>query len=252
MNKYILIDTETCSFNPKGHKGICDIGAIVFDDDFNILDQFESLIDPEMPISPSASGVHGITNEMVAHEPTIHEWLEVIGDRANYFKEPFIYTGYNCQFDQRFTDPSLGKNYAGTLDVMGWARRFIKVDSKGEPIENWKLQTLLYALELPEVGSHRALADCHTTLGVLKHIVALTGMTLKELTAGSEDALTPDTMPFGKHRGTKIEDVDTGYLHWLLTKCESLTDDRLRKKVEQVYNARLNPVPEKIDEDVPC
>lgn len=251
--RYILCDVETAGFVPVGHRGVCDIGAIVFDEDFNIEMELSSLIDPEMRISPSAQGVHGISNEMVAHEPTFAEWLELLGDKAKIFKEPYILCGYNSSnFDVKFLVPNIGRHFVGELDVMGHARRHIKVDKQGEPIENWKLQTLMAALELPNLGSHRALADCHTTLGVLKHIVALTGMTLKELTAGSEAALTPDTLPFGKNKGVKIEDVDTGYLHWLLTKCESLTDDRLRKKVEKVYNDRLNPVPEKIDEDVTC
>ena len=45
------------------------------------------------------------------------------------------------------------------------------------------------------------------------------------------------TMPFGKHGGSSIKDVDTGYLKWMLANCTNLDDDLL-EAVQHELHAR--------------
>ena len=41
------------------------------------------------------------------------------------------------------------------------------------------------------------------------------------------------TIGFGKHRGTALKDLDSGYVRWLLNKCENLDPD-LRTSLEKL------------------
>jgi len=68
--KYLILDTETTGLvNPK----VCEIGWIEVDENLEVLSEFDSLINPEAPISCSAAGLHGIRDEDVTDSPTIEE-----------------------------------------------------------------------------------------------------------------------------------------------------------------------------------
>lgn len=56
---------------------------------------------------------------------------------------------------------------------------------------------------------------------------------------------SPMTMPFGKHRGTLIEDIDTSYLQWVAVKAMS---PALRDRVAQVLTERGQEVPKYVPE----
>ena len=103
--RIICIDTETAGFAPpsKG-SGICDIAIANIDEDFGIYWKIESLIDPECSISPGAMGVHHITDEMVADQPTLSEFMEQYKYPLN---EVNVVMGHNVQFDIRFVRPFL-------------------------------------------------------------------------------------------------------------------------------------------------
>lgn len=44
-------------------------------------------------------------------------------------------------------------------------------------------------------------------------------------------------MPFGKHRGEEVEDLETGYIVWVLENCEGL-DERLQEELEAQLSMR--------------
>ena len=69
MERTRVLDTETTGVSADA--SIVEIAWIEIDADLNEIRRFRSLIDPEMPISPGASGVHHITNEMVSGEPPV-------------------------------------------------------------------------------------------------------------------------------------------------------------------------------------
>ena len=82
---YIIIDTETASLQG----GICEIAWLRCDEQLNILDQFESRVNPERPIDPGAFKVHGISQEDCEGKPTIAEI-------ARLLPEPIMAIGHNC------------------------------------------------------------------------------------------------------------------------------------------------------------
>lgn len=81
-------------------------------------------------------------------------------------------------------------------------------------------------------GAHRADADIILTANILMHIIhKLNIQSIEELFEVSEDARIPRSINFGKHRGTKIIDLPSDYVSWLMRQ-EDL-DPYLRKALEK-------------------
>lgn len=80
-------------------------------------------------------------------------------------------------------------------------------------------------------GAHRADADIILTANILMHIIyKLNIQSIEELYEASEDARIPRSINFGKHRGTKIVDLPSDYVNWLLRQDD--LDPYLRKALE--------------------
>ena len=78
---FICFDCETTGLTPETDR-IIELAAVRFTFS-EILDTFETLIDPETPISPESMAIHHITDAMVQGKPKIQEvlpsFLEFIG-----------------------------------------------------------------------------------------------------------------------------------------------------------------------------
>src|SRR5437899_9776245 len=146
--RFFVADTETTGAGPEDK--VCELGWIEVDEHFNVLSETQSLIDPQYPISPSASGIHGLTNEDVEHAPTIEEYFSV-DDPSCYGKkitDPIILIGHRISFDYRFLSPYL--NVTQELCTLRWARKLYPHS------DDHKLSTLMFALGLPRPeGAHR-------------------------------------------------------------------------------------------------
>ncbi len=75
---YVICDIETTGGSPKNSK-ITEI-AIYKHDGENIIDSYETLINPEMKIPPFIVNLTGINDSMVAHSPTFSEIAKDILD----------------------------------------------------------------------------------------------------------------------------------------------------------------------------
>ena len=56
------------------------------------------------------------------------------------------------------------------------------------------------------------------------------------------DDLSP--MPFGKHKGTPMQDVPASYLHWLW--CEGCNNPQLKSYIERNLSSLKKEAPDKI------
>ncbi|HYQ47106.1 MAG TPA: 3'-5' exonuclease [Polyangiaceae bacterium] len=97
----ISIDTE-CTGKQPGKDRAVSVGLSRFENGICV-GTFEQFVNPGMPISEEAIGVHKITDAMVASAPTIHE----------VFSMPSVVEllagaqpcGYNSAFDRHFVPP---------------------------------------------------------------------------------------------------------------------------------------------------
>ncbi|MBW3020631.1 3'-5' exonuclease [Candidatus Woesearchaeota archaeon] len=93
---YVILDLETTGLSKYYHK-ITEIAAMKVKNN-EIVEKFETLVNPQVPIPKFITRLTGITNEMVENEPTINEvmpkFIEFLGDH------PIV--AHNATFDHGF------------------------------------------------------------------------------------------------------------------------------------------------------
>ena len=224
-----VVDTETAGFAPpeKG-SGVCDFAYAEIDNDFYVVRDGESLIDPECPISAGASGVHHITNEMVEFEPTLFQYMNLAGFPLMNTE---VLIGHNVKFDIRFLHEYLPENFV-VLDTLKLSRIIFTPD-RFPDLPDHKLQTLRYYFKLDAGTAHRALGDVITCINLLKTLAKVAETDLNGLIKLNNRPLPASTqMPFGKHRGVAIKDLPKAYVSWLLNKAD--IDEDLKFALESL------------------
>lgn len=208
--RYIFADTETTG--AKAGSGVVEVGWVETDADFNIISQIESLIDPQQPISPSASGVHGLIYEDVQNSPTLDEFFSCPGEGGygDLLRGEVVIVGHRISFDTQFLAPYIPNLYQEVC-TLRWARKL------WPDIDDHKLSTLKYARRLPRGGtSHRVMADIMDAYYLTKDICEELGMTLAQLTEASKPPMLISICPFGKHKGEPMSRVPRSYLGWMI------------------------------------
>lgn len=120
-------------------------------------------INPEMPISPEATRVHGITNEDLANEPTFKSVAKTLAK----FIEGCDLAGFNSN---RFDIPLLAEEFLrADVDIDLRKRKFIDVQAIFHKMEKRTLAAAyMFYCKKPLIDAHSALADTRATYEVLK------------------------------------------------------------------------------------
>lgn len=232
-DRYLFIDTETVGFKRTTGSGICELAWIETDGQFNEIARHYSLIDPEEKIGAGAQAVHGISNEMVADQPTLSEYLTLVHNTHPFTHGTIVFTAHNAPFDWDFMSEQF---HVPTVlfDTLKLARR-VYPDA-----DNHKLGTLAVTLGLnfDHKEAHGALADVETLLAFVKQAAIDTGMALPELVEFSNLFVPVELCKYKKHEGKRWTDVakqDPEYLTWLLG--QSWCKDDLRRTLEELVAA---------------
>lgn len=222
--RLIVLDTETSGF--KQPAGVCECAFIELDpSSLEEIGRVHSLIDPEVDIQPSASGVHGITNDMVGDQPTLQEWFEIVLENP-FEGEDVLMVAHNSAYDHPFVAPYLGNSrQLCTLRLS----RIALPDA-----DDHKLSTLKYTYGLGDKGSrsHGALADVLDCCDLLRVIAGKLNTDIEGLIDIHDAPRMVDKMPFGKHKGVKLTDVPKSYFQWLLK--QDNVDSDLRQSIEKI------------------
>ncbi len=206
--KLIVLDTETSGF--KEPSGVCECAIIELDPDtLDEVARHRSLIDPQVPIQPGASGIHRITDDMVVDSPTLEEFFHVVLEKK-YENEPMIMVAHNAQFDHKYVKPYLP--LAATLCTLRLARVAYP------DADDHKLPTLKYMFKLGSGGiSHSALGDVEDTVDLLRLLCHELDMNIPALVEFQHKPKLLTKMPFGKDwKGKPIRDVPVSFLQWAL------------------------------------
>jgi DNA polymerase III epsilon subunit-like protein len=230
-----VFDFETTGVNVKVDRPI-QIAAIIRGTDL----VFNQLCDPQMPIPPEASEVHGITNEKVAGQMS---YLEALQEFQIWVAENvpentrFIIAGHNViGYDLRMLAELTGINITvDIIDTLVCATRLTESP-------NHKLSTLIQHLKLGSIeGAHDALADIRMVDLLITHYMAQLGLTT--LSQLAEWCVKPQVLKrahFGKHlgkiwgRGPQDTHVPFQYARFIRDKFDSLTPD-LALTLKTVY-----------------
>ena len=183
---FVSFDIETTGFSPIKDR-IVEIGAVKFQNQ-KIIDTFQELIDPKMPISPGATAVNGITDDMVLGKPTIDEILP----RFNSFLRRNIPVAHNAPFDVGFLSYDISRlnleaSDRPVLDTCAIPKRVFP------SFFSYSLENLAYALNIKSRIFHRALADSEVCMKLFLKCILNMGdpgqITLKDVLSVNGPAL---------------------------------------------------------------
>ncbi len=93
---YAIVDIETTGSYASAN-GITEI-AIVIHDGKEVINFYETLINPHTPIPYFIQRLTGITNEMVAHAPSFNE----VAQQINELLQDKVFVAHNVNFDYSF------------------------------------------------------------------------------------------------------------------------------------------------------
>lgn len=159
---FAVVDFETTGLFPYSGDKICEVGVLRIEPDGST-SRFETLIDPERPISPDAFAVNGITAEMLVDQPTIDEILPELMD----FLKDSVLVAYNAGFDLGFLECALGAqrhqlSKFRAVDALRLARQLFP------SLPRYNLLNVARFLHIYPDVEHRAMADVTTTWQVFE------------------------------------------------------------------------------------
>jgi len=195
--KFLIADTETTGLTAPIK--VVELGWILVDEELNVIEEFDSLINPERDIEPDASGIHNIRAKQVVDSPKIEE--------IDFPDGEICLICHRVDFDSPLLSPHM--DVVAEADTLVLARRMLP-DSP-----NHKLGTLSAYCNLPDQLAHRALGDCRTVLNLIDYLMEGSGMNLIQLINYSNTPIKLEYINFGKHRGIPFDEVPSGYMKWL-------------------------------------
>ena len=150
-DEMVVFDLETTGLNATNNK-ITEIGAVKIKGG-EVIDVFNTFVDPEMPIPAKSTEITGITDEMVRGAPKEREAVEAFlafaGDR--------LLIAHNANFDCGFIRVACDRNglsFTNTyLDTLALSR-FLNTDLKKHTLD-----TLAAYYQLGDFNHHRASDD---------------------------------------------------------------------------------------------
>jgi DNA polymerase III subunit epsilon len=97
LNRHVVFDLETTGLSPRQGHRVIEIGAVAVENGA-VVEEFTTLIDAGVPVPIVVQAIHGITDEMLADQPTPEEAFP----RFHAFIGDSILVAHNAAFDVRF------------------------------------------------------------------------------------------------------------------------------------------------------
>ncbi len=250
-----FLDIETTGLQITTDR-IVQIGAVkIFPD--GTTKEIIQLINPEMPISEESVGIHHITNEMVANEPTFKTFcptfLEFLGDSD--------LAGYNSN---KFDIPLLAEEIERAGFTFDFNKcHFVDVQNIFHKKEQRTLAAAMKFYCNEEIqGAHDALADSISTMKVFMAQLEryedlednVQGLATFSRSGNLEwadlagrlgkNAKGEVVYNFGKHKGKTVAQVDKdepGYYGWFISDATDFpryTKQILRQEMDRIKNLK--------------
>lgn len=166
--KAAILDTETTGTNQATDK-IIELGIVVVEYSpetgqvYRVLETFDELEYPGMPIPPETTLIHGITDEMVQGKRINDDYVEKM------MVDVSLVIAHNASFDRGFVEARLP-----LFKMKAWACSFAQMPWKAEGMGSSGLEFLAYRFGFHYAG-HRASIDCYALLEVLQSELPVSG-----------------------------------------------------------------------------
>ena len=160
---YAIVDLETTGGRASRDR-ITEIAIVLYDGE-QILDTFETLVNPECYIPYGITQLTGITQEMVEDAPKFYE----VARKVVEFTEGAIFVAHNVRFDYSFLRAEFSRlGYTFTRKQLCTVR----LSRKAMPgLRSYSLGKLIQHLAIKVDQRHRAMADAKATQELLAHIL---------------------------------------------------------------------------------
>ncbi|HEU5006963.1 MAG TPA: DEDD exonuclease domain-containing protein [Jatrophihabitantaceae bacterium] len=170
LTTFTVVDLETTG-GSAGTDAITEIGAVRVCGG-EVLGEFQTLVDPGVPITPFVSVLTGITDAMVSGSPAIGSVLPAFLE----FARGSVLVAHNAPFDVGFLRAACTANELpwpsfAVVDTAILARRVLTRDE----VPNCKLGTLAAFFGAGTTPNHRALDDARATVDVLHALIGRLG-----------------------------------------------------------------------------
>lgn len=239
-DEFVCVDCEMTGLDFEKDK-VIEVAFVRFRGK-EILESWETLIDPEIEIPEASIAIHKITQDMVQGKPKIAEILPILFKLIG--KNIVVGHGVANDLALLIRDAQAacipcGIHHNITIDTLRMARLY------GEsPINS--LEQLRQHFNIADQGKHRAMSDVMVNVEVFQYLSRNYTSTKHLLTVLKKPILLK-IMPLGKHKGRLLKEVPLDYLRWLANKnfdqdlLFSIRSEISRRKKGNLFNQAGNP-----------
>lgn len=158
VNDYCVVDLETTGLSAEFDE-IIELAALKIKGN-EIVSKYQQLVKPTYEIDEFITELTGITNDMVADQPSIDEAIQSFLD----FIEGETIVGHNTSFDIQFIQKAAKKELNNEyIDTLQLARKVYP------DLKHHRLKDMAKYLQF-DYTAHRALGDCEATFKLYKDI----------------------------------------------------------------------------------
>jgi DNA polymerase III subunit epsilon len=239
---FVCFDCESTGLDPKQDR-LIEVGAVRFTLQEGILDRFDSMVNPGVPIPEASIAIHHITDEMVHEAPAAGEVIPKLID----FVGQAIVIGHGIRFDLDLVTAEAQRagvnctlNSRQYVDTLRLARHY------GESPTN-SLEFLRQHFNIQvQHDAHRALSDAEINMEVFDHLVRRFKTTKQLIEIASKPVLLK-RMPLGKHKGRSFTEVPEAYLQWAVRQefdedlCYTIRSELKRRRKGGSFSQAGNP-----------
>jgi len=186
---YAIVDIETTGGHASDN-GITEIAIFIYDG-LQVVQQYESLINPGVPIPRYIQSLTGITDEMVANAPSFEQ---VAGDVFALLHDK-IFVAHNVNFDYSFIQYHLAK--AG-FQLRSKKLCTVRLGRKIVPgFPSYSLGNLCRSLQIAVTQRHRAAGDALATVKLFGLLLSrdVNQAIVQALNAHSKEQFLPPNLP---------------------------------------------------------
>lgn len=162
--KFAIVDIETTGGRAVRDK-ITEIGIVLHDGE-QVIETFETLLNPQTYIPAGITQLTGITQEMVKDAPLFHE----VARQVVELTQGAVFVAHNVRFDYSFLRAEfsrLGYTYSRKQLCT------VRMSRKAFPgLRSYSLENLIRHFQIPTNARHRALEDALATTNILERILA--------------------------------------------------------------------------------
>jgi len=164
--EFVVVDVEATGAKTPPNR-LIELGAYRIRQG-RIVDEFVTLVNPELPIPRFVASLTGINNEMVKSAPMFAEvapkWLEFVSDA--------VLVAHNAPFDTSFLNHEISRVYPGHRMVNSHICT-VKLSRRALPgLANYRLDTIANHFSIDIFNRHRAGSDALATAHIFIRLLA--------------------------------------------------------------------------------